>query len=39
MSRSPSDPAVIELNPHLAAAPGEERLVVALSARALFHLE
>lgn len=39
MSNSPSDAAIIEIHPHVAALPGEERLVVALSARALFDLE
>lgn len=37
MSNSPSEPDVIELQP--AALPGEDRLVVAISARALFDLE
>ncbi len=35
----PHDSAIVELNPHAAAQPGEERLIVALSARALFDLE
>ncbi len=39
MSSSPSDSAIIQINPQRAAAPDQERLVVALSARALFDLE
>ncbi|HPA01770.1 MAG TPA: 5'-nucleotidase, partial [Chiayiivirga sp.] len=39
MSSSPSDPAIVELNPQRAALPDQERLVVAISARALFDLE
>ena len=39
MSSLPSDKAVIDLQPHTSALPGEERLVVALSTRALFDLE
>jgi len=39
MSSSPSDPAIVELRPADARLPDQERLVVALSARALFDLE
>lgn len=39
MSSSPSDPAIVELRPTGAHLPDQERLVVALSARALFDLE